>query len=312
MSPRPLPPASSDGGGNDGAGGSGSRTSSSPNSLQAQWSYDNNNNGGGGKGGSSVGMHSQHTIKAANNSSGWNRLGGSSSNKNSNSSSGNGQRVTPHNLQALQLSRNISSASASSVDPPPIIPGSHYHTNQQSQQGGGVGGLGFGLGPSPLLFSATNHPHANPNPNYQQSNFRACLRGVQVSSTLQSHGIQCIRVHANGTTDNCWLTLSKDKFTLYLSSQPLYEKPSAAPKKSGWLFGRGSGSTQPTKPILARSVSDASGSTTGSSSHHQATTTTSSNNKNRKQAIRAIDIGAITRIQRGYTNRRFFEQQSLK
>jgi hypothetical protein len=221
------------------------------------------------------------------------------------------------------------------------------------------------LPPIQSQLSSTGHSHhshnSHPPHHHYQSSFRQCLKGIRVAPALQ-RGVPCIRVYASGSkVDQCWLTLSRDKFILYLSTQPLYNNhnigsdgvidnndpalSSQKKKKKGgsWLSGMlgfggnangsgsggdidvnstsaGSGLSKPSS-VSQRSASEASklgaGASGASASSNGPTVTgvsTRSNfmgiSSNTKQSIRAIDIGAITRIQRGYTNRRF--EQTLK
>jgi hypothetical protein len=134
--------------------------------------------------------------------------------------------------------------------------------------------------------------------NNHQSAFKNCLKSIPVPSALQQ-GIQCVRVHANGKTATQYLTLSQDKFTLYVTLQPLYgtnNKEQLKHKGGGmasWLFRRSSS---------ADSSSAVNGSGTVEATILPSTTPTA---RKRNSSIRAIDIGAIHRIQRGHANRRF-------
>jgi hypothetical protein len=83
-------------------------------------------------------------------------------------------------------------------------------------------------------------------------------------------GVHVLRVYANGKTQNSFLTLSDDKFTLYLSKT---QKNGPASKR-GWL-----------QQFVARKHS--------TPQHQQPTDE------------RTIDIGSIERIQRGHANKRF-------
>ena len=91
-----------------------------------------------------------------------------------------------------------------------------------------------------------------------RSNFKNALQKVRVPAILLE-GVHVLRVFANGKTQKSFLTLSPDKFTLYLTT----ERKTAAVFS---FFGR-------SKPTTVQE--------------------------------RAIDIGAIDRIQRGHATKRF-------
>lgn len=128
-----------------------------------------------------------------------------------------------------------------------------------------------------------------------RSAFKNCLKPIPVPTALQ-HGIQCVRVHANGKTQTQYITLSQDKFTLYVTSQPLYGNHSSTQHKNrsggmaSWLFRRSS-SVDSTAALNGSGTGDAVPTPTGA--------------RKRNSEVRAIDIGAIHRIQRGHANRRF-------
>lgn len=86
-------------------------------------------------------------------------------------------------------------------------------------------------------------------------------------------GVSVLRVKVNGSMRESFLTLSKDRFTVYItSSKVATETPTA--KKSSWLFGR---NTKPESPSVTAADVDE----------------------------RSIDIGAIDRIQRGQVTHKF-------
>jgi hypothetical protein len=179
-------------------------------------------------------------------------------------------------MNPVTLARASSEASA---DPLP-----HSFTNDNGHQRSNSTG-----GSTPSGSTAVNN---------HQSAFKHCLKYIPVPSALQQ-GIQCLRVHANGKTEIQYLTLSQDKFTLYVTTQPLYGTNNNTQLKhkgggmASWLFRRSSS---------ADSTSTLNGTGTGEANIPPSTTPTA---RKRNSAIRAIDIGAIHRIQRGHANRRF-------
>jgi hypothetical protein len=100
-----------------------------------------------------------------------------------------------------------------------------------------------------------------------KSSFKNALSSIHVPSKLLE-GINVLRVSANGTTRKSFLTLSEDKFTVYITHQ----KRGASPTSKGSIFS------------LRRSKSVADG-------------------EDAKE--RAIDIGSIDRIQRGQVTHKF-------
>lgn len=104
--------------------------------------------------------------------------------------------------------------------------------------------------------------------NYEQkSTFKDALISVHVPSKLLE-GVHVLLVSANGIARKSFLTLSKDKFTLYITTQ----KRGLQPPVKGSIFN------------LRR------GKSTGDSE---------------ETIERAIDIGAIDRIQRGQVTHNF-------
>lgn len=89
-----------------------------------------------------------------------------------------------------------------------------------------------------------------------KSTFKNALKTIPVPIAL-TDGVDVMRVYANGKTKKCFLTLSNDNFTLYVTSDKY--------KKSKGFFRR----------------------------------------KTEDKDERAIDIGAIDRIQRGHATRKF-------
>ena len=134
-----------------------------------------------------------------------------------------------------------------------------------------------------------------------KSNFKRALKRVEVPPVLQQ-GIPVIRVYANGKTPKQqYLTLSSDKFTLYITSTPMHSRhsKSGSQRRSGgsW-FSNASASLLPS--VLRRNSSVDS----VSSSVKQANLSDTAEGSRRRanKEIRAIDIGAIHRIQRGAHN----------
>jgi hypothetical protein len=192
-------------------------------------------------------------------------------------------------MNPVALSRASSTASA---DPHPLPPGSHYH-------GHGPHGSNSKVGSAP------------------QSTFKNCLKSVQVPPPLQQGGIHIVRVFANGKTKKQYMTLSPDKFTLYITSQPYNPATFGQGKRgSGWFLRRsvsadnhgpgdsGGGLYYGGGAIAEGGAEGRSKSLTGSSSNSNTSNPTGPVHKGNNE-VRAIDIGAIHRIQRGHANRRF-------
>ena len=185
-------------------------------------------------------------------------------------------------MNPISLSR---ASSAASADPIPLTTGGHSHHRSNS-----VG-----------------------TTSSKESAFKNCLKSIPVPKAL-TEGIQCVRVYANGKTQTQYLTLSQDKFTLYVTTQPLHGDSNASSGKKTRGGGIGVFSS-----LLRRSPS-VGGETNSNNNNNNneaptgATSPTGTspssariafNNNLQKQEIRAIDIGAIYRIQRGNANRRF-------
>jgi hypothetical protein len=110
--------------------------------------------------------------------------------------------------------------------------------------------LSFSLSLS-LCASTEIEPQRSP-----RSTFKNALKTIPVPIAL-TDGVDVMRVYANGKTKKCFLTLSDDNFTLYVTSDKY--------KKSKGFFRR----------------------------------------KTENKDERAIDIGAIDRIQRGHATHKF-------
>jgi len=117
----------------------------------------------------------------------------------------------------------------------------------------------------------------------QQSTFRSSLRNLTVPIDLLK-GVECLRVFANGQTQQSYLTLSPDRFTLYLTTER--KRPRKSSSFVQFLFKQSS-----------------NGDSSGGGTSGGTTTTTSGT----QYMERAIDIGAIARIQRGHGSKRFVQ-----
>ena len=138
---------------------------------------------------------------------------------------------------------------------------------------------------------STVHPQGTPN-KAQRSKFKRALKHVEVPAALQQ-GIPVMRVFANGQKPTQqYLTLSRDKFTLHITSTPIHGRLLQEKKHSR------SGSWLPS--ILKRNSSvDSVATVSGKAVTLQAA---EGSRKRANKEIRAIDIGAIHRIQRGAHN----------
>jgi hypothetical protein len=140
--------------------------------------------------------------------------------------------------------------------------------------------------PSSTDQGTTNRAH--------KSKFKRALKRVEVPAALQQ-GIQVTRVFANGQKPKQqFLTLSRDKFTLHITSAPIHvrhlqEKTHA---RSGSWF-----SSIAMPSIIKRNSSVESVSSVGKSLE-----AAEGSRKRANKEVRAIDIGAIHRIQRGAHN----------
>jgi hypothetical protein len=131
-----------------------------------------------------------------------------------------------------------------------------------------------------------------------KSKFKRALKRVEVPAALQQ-GIQVTRVFANGQKPKQqFLTLSRDKFTLHITSAPIHARhlQEKAHTRSGSWF-----SSMPS--IIKRNSSVDSISCRGSVSGIGRSLEAAEGSRNRaNKEVRAIDIGAIHRIQRGAHN----------
>ena len=110
-----------------------------------------------------------------------------------------------------------------------------------------------------------------------QSTFRSALLNLKVPTDLRQ-GVECLRVFANGQTQKSYLTLSPDKFTLYLTTER--KRPRKSASFVQFLFNK------PSPTDTAGNAAAASGT---------------------QYTERAIDIGAIASIQRGHGTKRFVQ-----
>jgi hypothetical protein len=122
----------------------------------------------------------------------------------------------------------------------------------------------------------------------EQSGFKNALSHVVVPSALEE-GVSVMRVKVNGSMRQSYLTLSADRFTLYITSTKVGSSASSSGKSSkssgGSIFSfRSNSSTN------ASSTAGGGGSTA---------------NPDIEVQEHSIDIGAIDRIQRGQTTHKF-------
>jgi hypothetical protein len=111
---------------------------------------------------------------------------------------------------------------------------------------------------------------------YIASQFKSCLDSVLVPNELME-GIQVLKILQNGKTKLYYLTLSSDRFVIYITPNKLKHG------KDNGSTGKGSIS----KPLMKRVTSI--GSNQDDDSEHE----------------RSVDIGAIDRIQRDQHTFRF-------
>jgi len=205
-------------------------------------------------------------------------------------------------LTPVALARAASTSTAVSADPPPL---SSLSLSRASSTG-----------------TASHQTSQNINRVYK-SNFKRSLKCVDVPPVLQQ-GIPVIRVYANGQKPKQqFLTLSKDKFTLYITSTPmLYNNNSknnnnlddSDNKRKGSWFSKGGKSSKLLPSVLRRNSSVGSTGTSSSDSvpgdvdnnnnnnKNNSTGTTEGSKRRANKEVRAIDIGSIHRIQRGAHN----------
>lgn len=115
---------------------------------------------------------------------------------------------------------------------------------------------------------------------HQQSALKKALKAIPVPSELLE-GIDVVRVYANGKTKRSYITLSEDKFTLYITSEKFKKRQQNRTNSIfPWRNKNGGSTTPPPKKQ-------------------------SGNFAGLQQQERAIDIGAIHSIQRGHATRKF-------
>jgi hypothetical protein len=203
-------------------------------------------------------------------------------------------------LTPVALARAASTSTAVSADPPPL---SSLSLSRASSTG------------------TASHQTSQNNNRVYKSNFKRSLKCVDVPPVLQQ-GIPVIRVYANGQKPKQqFLTLSKDKFTLYITSTPmLYNNNSknnnnlddSDNKRKGSWFSKGGKSSKLLPSVLRRNSSVGSTGTSSSDSvpgdvdnnnnKNNSTGTTEGSKRRANKEVRAIDIGSIHRIQRGAHN----------
>ena len=110
------------------------------------------------------------------------------------------------------------------------------------------------------------------------SEFKQALAHVRLPAAILE-GVEVRRVQMNGSMRESFLTLSSDRFTLYVTSS----KRGSIPNAGGGLFG-GMMMRKKKNPVAP---------------HHNAPAT----NDNSEEL--SIDIGAIDRIQRGQATHKF-------
>eukprot|EP00980_Cylindrotheca_fusiformis_P020851 scaffold7839_cov59-Cylindrotheca_fusiformis.AAC.2 len=128
--------------------------------------------------------------------------------------------------------------------------------------------------PSPSASSSSSsHNNLYPPPppnlphlNHKQVSFQNALRDIPVPQILRD-GIPVLRVYANGKTTKTTLRLSSDNFTIHVKQHPSQKTSNV---KQRWSL---------------------------SSSKHKS--------ESAEAADRVIDVGAISKIQRGHARRRF-------
>ena len=134
------------------------------------------------------------------------------------------------------------------------------------------------------------------NSRAHKSKFKRALKRIEVPSALQQ-GIPVIRVFANGQKPTQqYLTLSRDKFTLHITSSPIHARHLQEKKNSR------AGSWLPS--ILKRNSSVDSVSTRGNVGKGKTLLPEAAEGKLKRayDEVQTIDIGAIHRIQRGAHN----------
>ena len=138
--------------------------------------------------------------------------------------------------------------------------------------------------PSTIHQGATNRA--------PKSKFKRALKRVDVPAALQQ-GIPVIRVFANGQKPKQqYLTLSRDKFTLHITSAPIHSRHVQEKKHSrsgSWFRLKRNTSVDSIASISGKGKALTPEATEGS-------------RKRANKEVRAIDIGAIHRIQRGAHN----------
>ena len=208
-------------------------------------------------------------------------------------------------LNQAVLARASSSASA---DPPPL---SKLTLSQRAKT------TGSHTTNTATITNRSLHTHLPPR--VYKSNFKRALKRVEVPPVL-IQGIPVIRVYANGKTPKQqYLTLSRDKFTLYITSSPIVNTAKIddnngkqqQQRRGSWFSTKKGSNLIPS--VLKRNSSvdsvgsskstsimgNGSGSSGSGSSSYLAATLAERSRRRANTEVRAIDIGAIQRIQRG-------------
>jgi len=127
-------------------------------------------------------------------------------------------------------------------------------------------------------------PHQDATKTYK-SRFKRALKKVDVPAVLEQ-GISVIRVYANGEKPKKqYLTLSRDKFTIHITSKPIVNSKKGSSDEEKPLSW---------KRLFRKCTSQDNGESEDSSAEWS--------RKKANKEVRTIDIGAIHRIQRGAHN----------
>lgn len=132
----------------------------------------------------------------------------------------------------------------------------------------------------------------------KQSSLKQALSQVPVCRDLVQ-GVECLRVFANGHVQRSYLTLSPDRFTLYLTTErkSTTGKDSRKTTSGGGLFTNLFGGSS-----NHHHHNSSSSSSTSNSPNNNTTTTTTT-----QYTERAMDIGAIAKLQRGHATKQFIQ-----
>jgi hypothetical protein len=143
--------------------------------------------------------------------------------------------------------------------------------------------------------SSAGNPSVASTHRAYRSKFKRALKRVEFPPALQQ-GIPVTRVFANGQKPKLqYLTLSRDKFTLHITSTPILARHAQQDEKNS----KG-GSWFPS--ILGRNSSVGSVSSSSGKGKTLVPEAAEGSRRRANKEVRAIDIGAIHRIQRGAHN----------